>query len=462
MTDPERFKRLGDELAAALAGDLNDTPVETGDDIIEEAVVETPPSPTALKLDRWSMRRGKEWLKARRDINYDQAEIDAASDFLAAAWEPSPQLVEKCTDDRRHHFLGMLMQTPEYQSLHRQTRLDDIASEMAAASYEQQYVQMIKQDEPEDELDRDAQALQAASKAVSQASEEVSELNDARSAMGMGTGGQGAAATDITKVRNLFKRIRGNHQLAQIMKLAGKYRRLAQSLQIHKHVHGVDEVVGIEYGDDLSLVVPSELALLADDDTELDFLRRFAEGELQIEELTATESEQKGPIVVVVDESGSMNGDRVANAKAMALAMAWIARHQKRFIALVGFSGSEQGNYLVIPPGTSDEAALLAWLEHFFGCGTDMDVPLEELPKKWASLGCPRGKTDLIMITDAICRVPPNIEKSFMEWKAAEHVKLDTIVIEASAGDLARVSDKVHPVKHLGLDSECVAECLSL
>jgi uncharacterized protein with von Willebrand factor type A (vWA) domain len=457
----ERIMKPGEMLAAMLAQDLHEAPIATGEEIINQ-VVETPPSPTALKLDRWSMRRGKEWLKARKNINWEQSEIDCASDFLATAWEPSPQLVEKCTDPRRHHFLGMLMQTPEYQSLHRQTRLDDIAAEMAAASYEQQYTAMIQQPEPEDELDRDAQALQAAGKATAKAAEEVGELNDARDAMGMGKGGEGATATDIKKVREMFKKVRNNHQLAEIMKLAGRYRRLAQSLQVNKSVHGVDEVVGIEYGDDLSLVVPSELALLADEDTELDFLRRFAEGELQIEELTATESEQKGPIVVVVDESGSMSGDRVENAKAMALAMAWIARHQKRYIALVGFSGSEQGNYLVIPPGTNDEIALLKWLEHFFSGGTDMDVPLDELPKKWASIGCPRGKTDLIMITDAQCNVPPEIEKSFMAWKAAENVKLDTIVINARAGDLERVSDKVHLIHKLGLDSECVAECLSL
>jgi uncharacterized protein with von Willebrand factor type A (vWA) domain len=117
---------------------------------------------------------------------------------------------------------------------------------------------------------------------------------------------------------------------------------------------------------------------------------------------------------------------------------------------------------LVIPPGTNDEIALLKWLEHFFSGGTDMDVPLAELPLKWSSLGCPRGKTDLIMITDAICHVPPAIEKSFLAWKAAENVKLDTIVINARAGDLDRVSDKVHLIRKLGLDSECVAECLSL
>ena len=456
----ERIIKPGARLAAMLAQDLHEAPATTGEDAIGQTV-ETPPSSTALKLDRWSMRRGKEWLKARHDRNYDQHEIDAASDFLAAAWEPSPQLADKCVDSRRHHFLSVLMQTPKYQALHRQTRLDDIAAEMAAASYEKQYCEMIKQDEPEDELDRDAQVIEAADKASDKATEEVGELNETRSAMGMGTGGEGSTATDVAKVRQMFKKIRNNRQLTMIMNLAGRYRRLAQSMQVSKTVHGVDEVVGIEYGDDLSLVVPSELALLGDEDTELDFLRRFAEGELQIEELTATQSEQKGPIVVVVDESGSMSGDRIANAKAMALAMAWIARHQRRYIALVGFSGSEQGNYLVIPPGQTDEVALLKWLEHFFGGGTDMDVPLEELPRTWASLGCPRGKTDLIMITDARCHVPPQIEASFMAWKMQEHVKLDTIVINSSAGDLDRVSDKVHLVSDLGLDSECVAECLS-
>lgn len=456
----ERIFKPGERLAAMLAKDLHEAPIASGDDT--DQVVETPPSPTALKLDRWSMRRGKEWLKERRNTDYTQAQVDCASDFLAAAWEPSPQLVDKCSDPRRHHFLSMLMQTPEYTKLHRLTRLDDIAAEMAAASYEQQYVAMAKQPEPEDELDRDAQVIDAAGKATAKAAEEIGELTEARDALGMGKGGVGATSADIKQVRDVFNRVKNNRQLAEIMKLAGRYRRMAQSIQVNKSVHGVDEVVGIEYGDDLSLVVPSELAMLADEDTELDFLRRFAEGELQIEELTATVSEQKGPIVVVVDESGSMRGEPVENAKAMALAMAWIARHQKRYIALVGYSGSDPGNYLVIPPGTSNEVALIKWLEHFFSGGTDMDVPLVELPVKWSSLGCPRGKTDLIMITDAICHVPAEIERTFLAWKQAENVKIDTIVINSSGGDLDRVSDKVHLIDKLGLETECVAECLSL
>jgi hypothetical protein len=64
-------------------------------------------------------------------------------------------------------------------------------------------------------------------------------------------------------------------------------------------------------------VTASEFSLLSDIDTELEFLRKFAEGELEMDEMSATEAEAKGPIVVVLDESGSMSGERIAHAKAI-------------------------------------------------------------------------------------------------------------------------------------------------
>ena len=98
-------------------------------------------SSTALSHDRWSMRRGKEWAatdvgsSSLRYIESDDERNCVAADVLAAAWEPSPVFAESCSCPERQSFLSSLLQSKEYQSLHRDTALDDAASEIAAASF---------------------------------------------------------------------------------------------------------------------------------------------------------------------------------------------------------------------------------------------------------------------------------------------------------------------------------------
>lgn len=111
---------------------------------------------------------------------------------------------------------------------------------------------------------------------------------------------------------------------------------------------------------------------------------------------------------------------------------------------------------------TTGPDSLLMWLEHFFSGGTDMDVPLDVLPSMWHQIGAPVGKTDIIQITDAQCHIPDDLEKKFLAWKAAQHVRMISLVINSDPGDLTRVSDKVHRVRSLGLDEEGVAEVMSV
>ena len=73
----------------------------------------------------------------------------------------------------------------------------------------------------------------------------------------------------------------------------------------------------------------------------------------------------KGPIIICLDESGSMIGERNHAAKALALALAWIARQQKRWCALIAFSGESGERILPLPLGKWDEVALMDWLESF-------------------------------------------------------------------------------------------------
>ncbi len=466
----DELMALGNQLQSAIESNLQETPVDL--DITQDADTpdeeEQPLSKTALELDDWSMARGRSWLHSEhcppslKDVAEPSTPATFAADMLAMAFEMSPQFAKNPENSRLSHFLKTLSNTPAYRAIHEQTQLKPIPSEMAASSFATEFIALAKQTCPKDQLEQDAQALSAANKALDAAGKDVENYSNSCQSLG-GDGSDRSMGMSPEKVRELFTRIRENSQLRRIMELAGRYQRLARSIQNTKPTHGQDEVVGIELGNDISRMLPVELSKLSDPSLEDSFYQRFADGRLFQYELRATANDARGPVVVVVDESGSMTGDPVANAKAFALAMAWIARHQKRWICLVGFAGGTEGNYFVQQPGESNVEGLINWLAHFYSGGTSCDVPLVELPTKWGELGCPKGRTDIIMVTDGIVNVPDGIRDDFNKWRADTEAKTNLIVIgQSTPGDMNKIADNVYLPQHFGLEAEGVAESLAV
>jgi uncharacterized protein with von Willebrand factor type A (vWA) domain len=174
----------------------------------------------------------------------------------------------------------------------------------------------------------------------------------------------------------------------------------------------------------------------------------------------------RGPIVVVVDESSSMrDGTTLEDAKALALTMAWVAKHQKRWCCLVGFSGpSNPGNLLILKPGKWNEAELLNWLTHFYNGGTSPAVLCRRIPEWWdTTIQAPKGKTDVIFITDGEIRISPEMAKTYTEWKAKEKVKLISLVLGGADGSsLQEISDETHAIRSLRLEEEAVQKTLAI
>lgn len=454
-----------------------------------------PPAEHVLKLDNWGKRRGLELVRDEQtraacgiegpppeaqpdgsDAPHTDEEVAwgrALADLHGAAFEPDLRLNPKCQDELREQFVNQLVETPDFQEMRQNTVLNPAAAEIATAAFAKQYAVRVaeaKRDKAQGKggPDGDILTMKAAAAACAAASKAVGDFKDACDMTGLGTP-QASGKLDRERMAKLFKRVRTSPNLAKIAKLAGRFRRLAQSKQRQKVVHGADEVVGVTMGDEIGRLVPAELVKLVDPTFALDTTRRLLEKQTLVRETKATEPVGKGPIVVVVDESGSMGGQPIETAKAFALALAWIARKQKRWCVLVSFShGAEievPGGECVLPPNRPNEEALLNWLEHFYGGGTCLDVPLGAVPARWPEYvkqGMARGKTDLIVITDGEMRLPDELKASFLGFKAAEKCKLTTICIGCSAGPLEGVSDHVHKVAAITTESEAVGEVLSI
>jgi uncharacterized protein with von Willebrand factor type A (vWA) domain len=269
-----------------LGGRPPDAPTESG--VVAPAAGDAPPdaaSPTALEVDAWGLRRGRDLVAESERLREAGTDEFAAADFFSCAFDPDPKLAVACTDRRRHQFVSQLLGTPEYHALHAATRLDDTAAGIAAAHFAEQFARLQEEDAKGraggtavgsgDALGEEMAALRAVGRAVAAAGDEVAELREAAGALGLGPGEPGA--NDPKAVAALFKRVRGDPALRRICELAGRFRRVAQSKQRRKAVHGLDDVVGVEPGGDVGRLLPSELARLAVPELELDTLRRIAE-----------------------------------------------------------------------------------------------------------------------------------------------------------------------------------------
>jgi uncharacterized protein with von Willebrand factor type A (vWA) domain len=128
----------------------------------------------------------------------------------------------------------------------------------------------------------------------------------------------------------------------------------------------------------------------------------------------------------------------------------------------VAYSGDSGERLLALPPGRWDEAAATDWLEQFIGMGSSLDVPVREMPRYYEQLHAPAGVTDIIFITDALCRIPPDLREQFNAWKQQVKARLITLVIASTPGDLEAVSDEVHLVGSLAVSEAGVERVLSV
>lgn len=451
-----------------------------------------PASPTVLKTDQWSRRRGEQitqdWIdrgwtdewKADDGMPIEQEKpyLDLlAADAHSALFEPNPQFAERPEEKNRAEWWKQLLENPETAPLRNQTMLDTEIAALASKRIVDQWIEYFSNCEQpgeggpapgsdEESIESYVDRGRSVAEAVKGAREDVNLANELGAGLGMGEAG---SPLDPKLLAQYFNQVKDDETLRLIFEWAGRSRRLCRSLQKQKTNATRGEITGIEQSGDIGRLVANERAQIAGVVPELELLamKRLIDRRSLSYRHQKNEPKQSGPIVVCVDESGSMNGENIAKAKGIAMSMAWLARHQKRWIALVGFAGGEEGNVLAMPPNKKGDQELLDWLLHFYGGGTTLDVPIRELPfKYWSELtdqGMPRGKTDVIMITDAIVSAPDEMIRDYQHWAKVEQAKTYGIVIGGrEPGDLDEVCDRCWCVDDIDLNSEAITEVLSI
>lgn len=238
------------------------------------------------------------------------------------------------------------------------------------------------------------QACERASHAVDELRETMEGLADVGLMPGTGTATGGALSAKT--VRALAARLRSDPRLRQIALLAGRFKRIAASKRRQKYRHGADEISDIEVGADLGRLLPVELVKLADPRLRPALMRNLVERSALQYQLIGNAPLGKGPLVVLVDKSGSMDGPRDVWATALALALLDQAQRERRVFALLGFDARVKFEAVVKPGDPLPDGGL------FVSCagGTEIAVAVARGLELIGSNQGQLKKADLVLVTD--------------------------------------------------------------
>ncbi|MFH9004685.1 VWA domain-containing protein [Streptomyces afghaniensis] len=247
--------------------------------------------------------------------------------------------------------------------------------------------------------------------AAAQAAEAVRQESALLRAWGVGRGELERMPFD--QRARLAERLRTG-RLAQWAELIGRFRQMARGERARKVENATGELVGVTLGDDLSRVIPSELAGLGVPELRAVFAVRYAAGELMLYDSQGEQATGRGAIIACVDTSHSMYEagpggiTREAWAKGCALALLDQAREAGRDFVGILFSAPGRIQVFRFPAGRSAGTdRVLDFAETFLGGGTSYQTPLsaarELLEEEFDDTA--RGRGDIVMITDDDCGV---------------------------------------------------------
>jgi uncharacterized protein with von Willebrand factor type A (vWA) domain len=430
------------------------------------------PGPLNVAQDAFDLRLARDLFAGSRDwlsvTDGGRAPLAGlAQDCWATYYKAAPELVPEGRVDADHRvnrpLLERLLADPATDRTRAVTMLDETAAALAALDA----VRTLKE-----QLRRQQQKPEGAAEgpAAGQPSpEDVRRLARMAAAAADRTAEEyartlslwGLQPADLRLVKpkdrlDLARRLTADAGFRRLADLVGRMRNLARARQRHRLNRTADELHGIELGGELGRLLPSELGSLAHPLRRLDLWRRVLErGALQYR-LDTRRREGRGPMVVAVDCSGSMeqldgDGTRLERAKAVAMALVDTARRQRRACAILLFNAQVVYRAL-LRPGPF-HAGWLSQLTELAAVapsgGTDFHEPLKEAVLLVRSEPA-WGSADLVLITDGHCRLTDRQRDEFLEQKQALGLRVCTLLLAGSSPEeVGRWSDRLWQVGRL-------------
>lgn len=264
-----------------------------------------------------------------------------------------------------------------------------------------------------------------------------------------GQGGRVSAGERL----ELGRRLARNRKLGELARLVGRFKQDARALKHRTFERGVAETYDVERGSELGRMVPSELVAMHHPALGRDFRRRLLEGAVLQYRLREDEQKGKGPMVVCIDVSSSMEGQKELWSKAVGLTLMDIARRQRRLFRAVMFSSGDTLKVFDLNRERRyqpDLNKVLELAEYFPGGGTDFERPIDAALVLLEEKKLKRG--DIVIITDGECQVSPEWLARFRSRKEELQFSVFAVLVDVGSSELstlATFSDRITSVKKL-------------
>lgn len=256
----------------------------------------------------------------------------------------------------------------------------------------------------------------------------------------------------------LASKLVANQKMQAIIKMAGRLRRVALAKRKERVREIQQEYVGVTIGSDVSAAIPSELALLANPATRAIFLRKMVEGQLLQYDKESKERLGQGPIVLLLDVSGSMSGEKDTWAKAVALAYIKVAKIENRDIEIITFNDNHYRYTIGKVKGGDETNSIMSIINKSPNGGTNFQDPLTLASNTIRSSGHLRN-ADVVMITDGEASLDDLFIADFNNLKKSHGFQMQSILIGvAGPTALDKISDKCYYVSDIINADKAIAE----
>jgi len=416
-------------------------------------------------------------------------------DIWASLYKMKPELIEEGIPDDlqvNKSFMEKIMNDDSFENYRNITRLDDLSSAIGTVKFgEKTNEWLIEQKQRDEGLQKQMQKIQAMksqiqkreqqngagngseelqevlkeamsdlgdqlqqtlqnnsnsfSQAMAQAMQETKQTKDSlKSLLGDTSAGSGDAELKKVPLRDqitLAEKIASNKQMKEIADWAGRFKQITRKKQKSKHSDSMERS-GVTLGNDIEKLLPMELGLYTHPITKNDFLRRFVEGQTIQYEQKGHEVLGKGPIILCLDQSGSMH-KLDTQSKGFTLALMSIARKQRRDFCLILFS--TRTKIFKYERGKIKSSDMINLAQTFLGGGTDFALPLD---RAMNVINESRFKqADVVFVTDGEDRVKDSFLEVFNEMKREKKFNVLSLTIGSSTKTVNQFSDKVVQVK---------------
>jgi len=389
----------------------------------------------------------------RGRVNID---MDLATDIYYVFYLPFPALKKpnEVSDERNWHYtiIKEMLKSHDIAKTRVYTVANSHSSTVIAVSFIQHLMRelgsteslesegdgkedarQISQDISSEELGK---AVQKAAEMVAEESKVVSKLEK----LSMGKLAGRGSHLDFEQSSEEVLKLARSIDVRKLLQLLEKLPRLGAEAKKRKEEFVKGELDGYELGSNVEKLVPTELAY-----PDLYLYAKFAEGRLLSYKKVLPMS--IGPLYVLLDKSGSMEGTKILWAKATALALFMRARAEKRPFYIRFFDSTPYS--LVKVSMKTKPSEILRLMEYIArvksGGGTDITRAVISACDDIEGYRA-KGASDIVLVTDGEDRVSDAIIKRMLKRASA---KLVTVMIRGDNSDLRRLSSKYFRVIQL-------------